>query len=208
MYSIQHGLSGGHARRFWLSVAIAVLASLVSLKNAHAVPVCSTGSDGTVVIGTASTRVNVYFAAPDPTAAETVIPAGSTSIPIDATLGGQASSLHPSISNTIAAGDILIIVQMIGAEIDTTNNHESTGDYGDGAGGLEQAGSLDNANFTAGRSEFVIATGPVSSGSIPIEGVGVGNGLLYEYVNSNVATATLGFRRYQLITVLQADGDG
>ncbi len=203
MYSIEHQVSGKQAGYTRLFMTIAVLASLVFGGNALAIPVCSTGSDGTVVVATAATRVNVYFAAPDPTVAETVVPVGATAIPIDAALGGQASNLHPSISSTIAAGDVLIIAQMIGAEIDATNNHEPTGNYGDGAGGLEQAGSLDNANFTAGRSEFVVATGPVSGGVIPIEGVGVGNGLLFEYVNSDVTTATLGFRRYQVIKVPQ-----
>lgn len=170
---------------------------------AIAAPVCSTGTDGIVTIGGSATRVNVYYAAPDPAVAETVVPAGSTSIPIDAALGGQASNLHPTISSTIAAGDILIVSQMIGAAIDTSDNHLAAGDYGDGAGGLQQAGSLDNTDFTAGRYEFVIATGPVSGGAVPIEGTGIGNGLLNEYVNSNVTSATLGFRRYQVIKVPQ-----
>ncbi|MCB1844735.1 MAG: hypothetical protein KDI09_17360, partial [Halioglobus sp.] len=118
-------------------------------------------------------------------------------------LGGQANNLHPSISATIAAGDILIIAQMMGAEISTADNHLIAGNYGDGAGGLTQAGSLDTAGSTAGRYEFVIATGPVNGGSVPIEGAGVNNGLLNTYINSNASTATLGFRRYQVIKVPQ-----
>ena len=146
-----------------LSATLFLLISPLAL----AAPVCSTGADGIVTIGTTETRVNVYYPAPDPTVSPTIVAAGATSIPIDAALGGQASNLHPSISTTIAAGDILIVVQMIGAEIDTTDNHQSTGDYGDGPGGLVQAGSLDTVNFTAGQYEFVIATGPVTGGSIP-----------------------------------------
>ena len=139
--------------------ALAVLTLMVG--TASAAPVCSTGSDGTVVIGTAATRVNVYYPAPDPTVSTTTVTAGSTLIPIDVGLGPQATNLHPAVSPTIAAGDILIVAQMIGAAIDTTNNHETTGAYGDGPGGLVQAGSLNNGDFTAGRYEFVIATGPV-----------------------------------------------
>ena len=170
--------------------------------TASAAPVCSTGSDGTVEIDTVATRVNVYYAAPDP-AATTTVAAGSTLIPIDVALGPQATNLHPAVSPTIAAGDILIVAQMMGAGINTANNHEGTGSYGDGPGGLVQAGSLNNTNFTAGRYEFVIATGPVAGGVIPIEGAGAGNGLVNGYINSNATTATLGFRRYQVIKVPQ-----
>ena len=171
--------------------------------TASAAPVCSTGSDGTVEIGTVATRVNVYYAAPDPAATTTTVAAGSTLIPIDVALGPQATNLHPAVSPTIAAGDILIVAQMMGAAIDTNNNHAATGAYGDGPGGLVQAGSLNNGDFTAGRYEFVIATGPVANGAIPIEGTGAGNGLINQYVNSNATTATLGFRRYQVIKVPQ-----
>ena len=66
-----------------------------------------------------------------------------------------------------------------------------------------QAGTLDTSNLIAGRYEFVVATGPVSDGAIPIEGAGTGNGLINEYVNSDATTATLGFRRYQVIKVPQ-----
>jgi len=203
MFSIKRELLGFRRGFNCRAVILATLVAGLGLQTAQAVPVCSTGSDGTTVVSGTETRVNVYFAAPDPAVSETIVAAGSVSIPIDATLGGQASNLHASVGNTIAAGDILIISQMIGTEIDTTDNHVSTGDYGDGAGGLTQAGSINNTNFTAGRSEFVIAIGPVSAGSIPIEGVGVGNGLLYDYVNSNVTSASLGFRRYQIVKVPQ-----
>ena len=43
----------------------------------------------------------------------------------------------------------------------------------------------------------------MSGGAIPIEGTGAGNGLINQYVNSDVTTATLGFRRYQVIKVPQ-----
>ena len=181
-------------------------ATTFGVSAAYAAPVCSTGVDGTVVIGSSATRVNVYYAAPDPALTTTTVAAGSTVIPVDTVLGPKATNLHSSISPAIAAGDILIVAQMIGAEIDTANNHESSGNYGDGPnppGTLEQAGSLNTANSTAGRYEFVIATGPIAGGVIPIEGLGAGNGLANEYINSNATTASLGFRRYQVIKVPQ-----
>ncbi|MGI9202487.1 MAG: OmpA family protein, partial [Woeseiaceae bacterium] len=196
-------LIGNSPRFLWCKFFLFVAWLQPGLQEAHAAPVCSTGSDGIVDISSLATRVNVYYPAPDPVSSETTVPAGSTAIPIDTTLGGQASNLHPSLSPVISAGDILIVMQMIGAGIDTDNNHQSTGDYGDGAGGLDQAGTLNTGTFVAGQYEFVIATGPVSGGAVPIEGVGAGSGLLNEYVNSNVTTATLGVRRYQIIKVPQ-----
>ncbi|NND55013.1 MAG: hypothetical protein HKN56_08605, partial [Gammaproteobacteria bacterium] len=180
-----------------------LLLSVVAATPAIAAPVCSTGANGAVSISAPQTRVNVYLAAPDPTIAETNVAAGATSIPVDTTLGPQATNLHSSVSSTIAAGDVLLIVQMTGAAINTADNHDPTGDYGDGSGGLVQAGSLDNDEYIAGAYEFVVATGGISGGSIPIEGTGAGNGLLNAYVNSNNTTATLGFRRYQVIKVPQ-----
>ncbi len=187
-----------------LSIFLGAIAwTMFGVSAAYAAPVCSTGVDGTVVIGSSATRVNVYYAAPDPASTTTTVAAGSTAIPIDTLLGPQATNLHPAVSPTIAAGDILIVAQMMGAAIDTDNNHEASGEYGDGPGGLVQAGSLNDGDFTAGLYEFVIATGPVVGGAIPIEGTGIGNGLINQYVNSNVTTGTLGFRRYQVIKVPQ-----
>ncbi len=203
MHKSRFSLFDGSRQRPWLRFLLCLAFILTGLPVANAAPVCSTGSDGTVLISSSATRVNVYYPAPDPGIAETTVPAGATSIPIDAALGGQASNLHASISTMISAGDILVVMQMMGSEIDTSNNHESSGDYGDGAGGLEQAGVLNTGTFIAGQYEFVIATGPVSGGVIPIEGVGTANGLLNEYVNSNTTTATLGVRRYQVIKVPQ-----
>ena len=182
---------------------LTVLSLLIGVSSVHAAPVCSTGSDGTIIVGAAGTRVNVYYAAPDPTVAATTVAAGTPSIPVDIVLGPQATSLHPSVSPMIAAGDVLIIAQMIGAGINTADNHTNAGLYGDGAGGLAQAGTLDTFELTVGEYEFVIATGPIVGNAIPIEGVGAGNGLLNDYSNSNVISATRGVRRYQVIKVPQ-----
>jgi len=164
--------------------------------------VCSIGSDGEVAIASLETRVNVYYPAPDPTVSTTTVSAGDNLIPIDATLGGQSGQLLGGISSTISTGDVLLVIQMMGAEIDTSDNQQDTGNYGDGPGGSVQAGAL-ATNFTVGQYEFVIATGPVTGGSVPIEGNGAGNGLLNGYTNSNTLTANSGFQRYQVVKVPQ-----
>ncbi len=168
--------------------------------------VCSTGQDGHLQITTPLTRVNVYY--PAPTGAVTVS-AGSTSIPIDSP---QATNLDARVSSTIAAGDILIIVQMQGADIDSADNHfvnqhlvdagQPVGQYGDGNGGFEQAGYLP-ANVAVGHYEYLIATGPVSGGSVPVEGTAVGGGLTNAYSSSDTVSGNSGFRRYQVIKVPQ-----
>lgn len=193
----------GRAALTSFSAGILIVLAGYTAAPALAVPVCSTGADGIVAVAGTQTRVNVYYAAPDPALADTTVAAGATSIPVDATLGPQATNLHPSVSNAVAAGDVLIVMQMMGANIDSSDNHADTGDYGDGTGGLTQAGSLDDAGYTVGAYEFVLATGPESGGSIPIEGAGPGNGLINEYTSSNTTTANQGFRRYQVIKVPQ-----
>ncbi|MFK8069104.1 MAG: SdrD B-like domain-containing protein [Gammaproteobacteria bacterium] len=169
--------------------------------------VCSTGQDGYLQITTPLTRVNVYY--PAPTGAVSVA-SGSTSIPID---NPQATNLDSRVSSTIAAGDILIIVQMQGADIDPSDNHfvdqhivdaggPTAGSYGDGFGGLEQAGYLP-ANLTVGHYEYLIATGPVSGGSVPVEGTDGSGGLTNSYSSSDTVSGNSGFRRYQVIKVPQ-----
>lgn len=193
----------GRAALTSFSAGLLIVLAGATAAPALAVPVCSTGADGIVAVASTQTRVNVYYAAPDPTLGDTTVAAGATSIAIDSTLGAQATNLHPSVSSTVAAGDVLIVMQMMGANIDSSDNHVVTGDYGDGPGGLTQAGSLDDAGYTVGAYEFVLATGPESGGAIPIEGAGPGNGLINDYTNSNTTTANQGFRRYQVIKVPQ-----
>ena len=168
--------------------------------------VCSTGQDGLLQITTPLTRVNVYY--PSPTGTVNVA-AGATSIPIDSP---QATNLDPRVSTTISAGDILIIVQMQGVDINSADNHlvdqhlidagSAAGQYGDGAGGFEQAGYL-STNVTVGHYEYLIATGPASGGSIPVEGASGGGALANSYSSTDTVTGSSGFRRYQVIKVPQ-----
>ena len=124
---------------------------------------------------------------------------GATSIPVGIPTGA---------STAIQPGDLLLVIQMQGADIDSSN----TDAYGDGNGGdvigitnppppTGASGNLNNPNFTAGNYEYVVATGAVTGGSVAIQGAGAGGGLINSY--SNAPFGTQGQRTYQVIRVPQ-----
>ncbi|MDY6898472.1 MAG: isopeptide-forming domain-containing fimbrial protein [Cyanobacteriota bacterium] len=126
--------------------------------------------------------------------------AGATSIPVGTSTGAATQ---------IQAGDLLLVIQMQGADINSTN----TDSYGDGVAGgstplrsfvapppTGASGNLNNANFTAGNYEYVVATGAVGGGSVGIQGAN-GGGLINSY--SNAPFGTQGQRTYQVIRVPQ-----
>jgi LPXTG-site transpeptidase (sortase) family protein len=137
------------------------------------------GNDGPG--GTLSGIVNTYY----PGTAS--VSAGSSSVPV-----GPASGAGIGISD----GDLLLVMQMQDAAINSSN----TGAYGDGSAGDPATGSTNVNN--SGRYEYVVATGAVSGGAVPILGAGAGGGLIYDYTNADF-TATQGQRRYQVIRVPQ-----
>ena len=143
------------------------------------------GKDGAG--GTLSGVVNAYY----PPAVGTVA-AGSNSI----TLGGAAAA--PSAQTPIAIGDLLLIIQMQGAQINSTN----TSSYGDGVAGDPASGSTSLGS--SGQFEFVTATAavPVTGGTLTFTGTGSGGGLLNSYTSA-AATATQGIQTYQVIRVPQ-----
>lgn len=115
------------------------------------------------------------------------VSAGATSIPVGPSRGA---------ATTITAGDLLLVIQMQDASINSTNGLS----YGDGVAGGAASGTTNDDNV--GAYEYVQATGPVSGGSVPIQGATIGSGLLSSYVNA-AATSTRGQRRYQVIRVPQ-----
>jgi len=143
--------------------------------------VCATpGSDGTP--GAPITGVvNAYY----PGTANAA--AGATSITVGASTGAGTA---------IAVGDLLLVMQMQDAAINTTNG--ST--YGDGSG----AGSGSTNLNAAGAYEYVKANSavPVGGGTATIIGAGAGGGLIYSYTNA-AASNTQGQRRFQVIRVPQ-----
>lgn len=116
------------------------------------------------------------------------------------------------LSGTIESGDLLMIIQMQGVEIDASLPDMETTEvgggavsdtfdftnYGDGSGGRENEGFIDNSNYIAGQYEFVLATNSVgaSGGVLTIE-----EGLENSYISDPAPTANGGRRTYQVIKV-------
>ncbi|GAA4038014.1 hypothetical protein GCM10022281_18380 [Sphingomonas rosea] len=131
---------------------------------------CATPSRAGSVTGL-SGIVNTYYPGTASAAA------GATSLSLGAATGA---------ATPIAVGDLLLVIQMQDAAIDTTN----TTTYG--------TTTLNNS----GRFEFVRAASavPLTGGTLTIAG-GTGAGLAYAYTNAAFATA--GQRRFQVVRVPQ-----
>ncbi|MBF2063678.1 MAG: DUF11 domain-containing protein [Calothrix sp. C42_A2020_038] len=150
------------------------------------------GKDGDYIAGTV--QVNTYFAG-----AGSGANAGSTSITVGSGVGA---------SNSIQPGDLLLIIQMQGAEIDSSN----TAAYGDGNSTNPQTGQINYApngtvngslstNFIAGNFEYVVATNSVSSSGGTIN---LSTPLKYSYANAdNSGSSSQGQKRFQVIRVPQ-----
>ncbi|MGL5878791.1 MAG: hypothetical protein ACRC2V_13575, partial [Xenococcaceae cyanobacterium] len=147
--------------------------------------VCATpGKDGT---GNQNTVVNSYF----PAATGATAIAGNTSLSIGSYHTGGAST-------PISPGDMLMIIQMQDASINSTN----TTSYGSGIAANNGTGQT-NLNNT-GKYEFVYATNsvPTIGGTLTFQGGGAGGGLVNNYVNA-APTATRGRRTFQIVRVVQ-----
>jgi len=143
-------------------------------------PVVSIVCSGTTLSagGTLNTQLNTYYPG------NGTVAAGATSIPVGAARGGGGA---------IAAGSLLLVIQMQDASINTSN----TVAYGNGS-----TGSGFTTINNAGNYEYVKATGPVAGGSVPISGAGAGGGLVFGYTNA-AATATKGISTFQVVLVPQ-----
>jgi uncharacterized repeat protein (TIGR01451 family) len=121
----------------------------------------------------------------------------NTYYPGTANVTGGATSLAvgtaTGAATPIAAGDLLLVIQMQNANINIAN----TSAYGDGATGSGST-SLNNS----GVYEFVTASTalPVTGGTVGISGSGPGGGLLYSYAAS-AASATQGQFTFQVVRV-------
>jgi hypothetical protein len=160
-----------------LGAAVAALAMTATLvvsvrEPARAAALCATpGRDGS---GTITGVVNTYF----PGGANAA--AGATSITLGAHAAGDANA-------AIATGDLLLVIQMQGATINSTNSSA----YGDGSTG---SGAI---STTAGTYEYVVANGNLATtgGSVAVKGTNA-NGLIHAYT-------TGGNARFQVIRVPQ-----
>ena len=161
------------------SLAIVALLTVLFAPQATQAQVCAVpGNDGPG--GTLSGVINTYY--PGTASAS----AGATSISIGTPTGS---------STPIAIGDLLLVVQMQDAGINSTNSDA----YGDGTGGPPASGwsSLNSS----GLYEYVVATSTAGA-TVSIRGAGGGNGLVNSY-NNAAASGTQGQRRFQVIRVPQ-----
>jgi hypothetical protein len=111
---------------------------------------------------------------------DSMLSIGSNSI----TLGASGYGTTP-----IASGDLLLLIQMQGAQI----NNANSASYGDGATGH---GYLSNSALLAGNMEYVVATNalPLSGGTLSIM-----SGTTNKYKNADYGTD--GQYRYQVIRI-------
>jgi uncharacterized repeat protein (TIGR01451 family) len=155
--------------------------------------ICATpGADGPVPTGG---QVGTFYPG---TAAS--VSSGSQSLVVGAATGAPQ----------IKKGDLLMIIQMQGADIDSTN----TASYGDGnstntrpapianypTNGIVN-GNLDDTNFTAGYYEYAVASSDVALGGGTLT---LNTPLLKSYRNTdNTSDTSQGQRRFQVIRVPQ-----
>jgi uncharacterized repeat protein (TIGR01451 family) len=127
--------------------------------------------------GTLTGTINTYW----PGSAS--VAKGATSIPLGAANG----------TGTIAAGSLLLVIQMQDASINTSNSVQ----YGNGSTGQGFTAINNSGNY-----EYVTATGPIAGGNVPISGAGPGGGLVFGYTNAAAGT-TKGISTYQVVLVPQ-----
>ena len=169
------------ARILWSSLVLASMLWLASATTLAQTCAAEPGKDGPG--GTLGNVVNTYF----PGAA--TANAGATSISLGASnIGGAATP--------IAAGDLLLVIQMQDAALNSTNSTAYGANNGTGSGTT----ALNNS----GRFEYVAATNSIglAGGTVTIRGAGAGNGLLNTYTNA-AASGTQGQRRFQVVRVPQ-----
>ncbi len=147
--------------------------------------VCATpGKDGTPG-SPLSGIVNTYYAGVGTASA------GSTSLTVSTPSSGS--------STQIGVGDLLLVIQMQDAQINSTN----TSSYGDGAPGDPASGSTGLGS--SGEFEFVtVSNVTVNAGTdtLTIQGSGANGGLLNSYATV-AASATQGAQTFQVIRVPQ-----
>ncbi len=152
---------------------VAFIVAMTSVPASVWAQVCAApGKDGAV---SASGVVNDYFIGPD------ALIAGADSMALGAPLGDGAG-------NSPSVGDLLLVIQMQDASINSSNSNA----YGDGSGSGQGSTSVGNT----GLYEFVTVTAE-NNGTVTFAPA-LGN----TYRNA-AATSTAGQKRYQVIRVPQ-----
>ncbi len=163
-----------------LACALTLGPTVLLAVPASAAGACATPG-GSGAGGVLSGVVNTYYPGVGSVAA------GATSISVGAPSGA---------ATPIAAGDLLLVIEMQAADINSTN----TNAYGDGVAAAPASGYT--ALNASGLYEYVRATSAVVAGSVGISGLGAGAGLINGYVTA-AATATSGQKTFQVVRVPQ-----
>jgi len=177
-------------------------ANTASVKDSGTPPDPNTGNNSFTAVATVQSAscANVAQAAPATSPLSGVlntyypgkasVAAGATSISIGAATGGSGGA--PA---AIAAGNLLLVIQMQDASISTSN----TVAYGNNS-----TGQGFTALNSAGDYEFVTATNSVGvgGGTLTVTGSGGGGGLVFGY-DASAETATKGQSTFQVIIVPQ-----
>src|ERR1700730_16566618 len=124
----------------WHLSAALFLVALLGLSGQQASAQSCPASSATFI----NSLPNTYYPAN-----QAVVSAGATSISLGTVING---------STPISSGDILLVIQMQGAEIDSSNTSNYGGTAGTGSGYL-------NSSLMAGNMEYVVA-----SNSVPLIG--------------------------------------
>jgi uncharacterized repeat protein (TIGR01451 family) len=119
----------------------------------------------------------------------TTITAGTANTTV--TVGTSRGAATP-----IAVGDLVLVIQMQGAQIDSTN----TDSYGDGVPSATASGYL-STSFIAGLYEYATVRS-VAGAVVGLNGAGTNGGLVNTFVNA-AESATQGRQRFQIIRVPQ-----
>ncbi|HRH50653.1 MAG TPA: gliding motility-associated C-terminal domain-containing protein [Panacibacter sp.] len=158
--------------------------------------VCGTpGLDGPENI---SGSINTYF----PPSGNVTLAAGAKSITLEAVPANDPYGNNFG-TESIQAGDLLLLIQMQDATINYTNsNLYGAGNSASGTDALGATGYTSLGN--SGRFEYVIATNAVAltGGTLTFKGAGTGGGTVYAYVNA-AATATSGKKTFEVVRVPQ-----
>ncbi|MDO7874428.1 hypothetical protein Q5H93_06760 [Hymenobacter sp. ASUV-10] len=171
-------------------------ANIVSNTATYTIPVTNTGGAGTPALcatpgkdGSPTLAVNPDTYYPGTASAA----AGATSITVGAgTIGGA-----PGIATSIVKGDLLLVIQMQGADISSSNSDA----YGDGVSGGGASGNL-STNFTAGTYEYVTASNTTAITAASGGTITLASALVNSY-SSAASTSTTGPRRFQVVRVPQ-----
>lgn len=152
----------------WNFVITAFLAFYATSANAQSCPLATASN--------INSYPNTYYPA-----SQATVNAGAKSITLGAVTNG---------STPISSGDVLLIIQMQGAQINATNNSNYGANTGTGSG------YLSNTALLAGNMEYVVATN-----SVPLTGgtLNILSGLTNKYQNTPFGTD--GQYTYQVIRV-------